>query len=75
LFIGHSQCSGIATRLRGSPVDRLIERSRGIDIRVFPQLNMADEKRGRGRLKMVKEKVVFRPIRHKLSDERRSIAS
>ena len=56
-------------------MDRLIERSRGIDIRVFPQLNMADEKRGRGRLKMVKEKVVFRPIRHKLPDERRSIAS
>ena len=37
LFIGHTQRSGIATRLRGSPVDRLIERSRGIDIRVFPQ--------------------------------------
>jgi two-component system sensor histidine kinase KdpD len=37
LFIGHSQRSGIGTRLRGNPVDRLIERSSGMDVRVFPQ--------------------------------------
>lgn len=37
LFIGHSQRSGIGPRLLGNPVDRLIERSRGIDVRVFPQ--------------------------------------
>ena len=37
LFIGHSQRSGLAARLWGNPVDRLIERSRGMDIRVFPQ--------------------------------------
>jgi two-component system sensor histidine kinase KdpD len=37
LFIGHSQRSGIGTRLRGNPVDRIIERSRGMDVRVFPQ--------------------------------------
>jgi two-component system sensor histidine kinase KdpD len=37
LFIGHSQRSGMGTRLRGNPVDRLIQRSRGMDVRVFPQ--------------------------------------
>jgi two-component system sensor histidine kinase KdpD len=37
LFIGHSQRSGWASRLRGTPVDRLIEQSRGMDVRVFPQ--------------------------------------
>jgi two-component system, OmpR family, sensor histidine kinase KdpD len=37
LFIGHSQRSGIGPRLRGNPVDRLIQRSRGMDVRVFPQ--------------------------------------
>ena len=37
LFIGHSQRSGIGPRLWGNPVERLIERSRGMDIRVFPQ--------------------------------------
>ena len=37
LFIGHSQRTGIWPRLRGSPVDRLIRLSRGMDVRVFPQ--------------------------------------
>ena len=37
IFIGHSQRSGIASKLFGSPVDVLIRRSRGMDIRVFPQ--------------------------------------
>ena len=37
LFIGHSRRSGLGTRLRGNPVDRLIQRSRGMDVRVFPQ--------------------------------------
>lgn len=37
LFIGHSQRSGIGTRLWGNPVDKLIQRSRGMDVRVFPQ--------------------------------------
>ena len=37
LFIGHSQRSGWKTRLAGNPVDRLIQRSRGMDIRIFPQ--------------------------------------
>jgi two-component system sensor histidine kinase KdpD len=37
LFIGHTQRSGIWSRLRGNPVDRLIRRSRGMDVRVFPQ--------------------------------------
>jgi two-component system sensor histidine kinase KdpD len=37
LFIGHSQRSGPGARLWGSPVDRLIQRSRGMDVRVFPQ--------------------------------------
>jgi two-component system sensor histidine kinase KdpD len=37
IFIGHSQRSGILSRLFGSPVDLLIRRSRGMDIRVFPQ--------------------------------------
>jgi len=37
LFIGHSQRSGIGARLWGNPVDRLIQRSRGMDVRVFPQ--------------------------------------
>ncbi len=37
LFIGHSQRSGMRFRLTGNPVDRLISRSEGMDIRVFPQ--------------------------------------
>lgn len=37
LFIGHTQRSGIWSRIRGNPVDRLIRRSRGMDVRVFPQ--------------------------------------
>jgi two-component system sensor histidine kinase KdpD len=36
LFIGHSQRSGIGQRIWGNPVDKLIRRSRGMDIRVFP---------------------------------------
>jgi two-component system sensor histidine kinase KdpD len=37
LFIGHSQRSGVWSRLVGNPVDKLIRRSRSIDVRVFPQ--------------------------------------
>ena len=37
LFIGHSQCSGIWSRLLGNPVDNMIRRARSIDVRVFPQ--------------------------------------
>jgi two-component system, OmpR family, sensor histidine kinase KdpD len=37
LFIGHSQRSGLAARLWGNPVERLIRLSRGMDIRIFPQ--------------------------------------
>jgi two-component system sensor histidine kinase KdpD len=37
LFIGHSQRTGLAARLWGNPVERLIRLSRGIDVRVFPQ--------------------------------------
>ena len=37
LFIGHSQRSGLGPRLWGNPVDKLIQRSRGMDVRVFPQ--------------------------------------
>jgi two-component system sensor histidine kinase KdpD len=37
IFIGHSQRRGWWHRLRGNPVERLIELSEGIDVRVFPQ--------------------------------------
>jgi len=37
LFIGHSQRTGAWSRLWGNPVDKLIRRSRGMDVRVFPQ--------------------------------------
>lgn len=37
LFIGHSQRTGLWPRLRGNPVHRLIQLSRGMDVRVFPQ--------------------------------------
>ena len=37
LFIGHTQRSGLWSRLWGSPVDKLIRSSEGMDIRVFPQ--------------------------------------
>jgi two-component system sensor histidine kinase KdpD len=37
LFIGHSQRAGFATRVWGTPVDELIRRSRGMDLRIFPQ--------------------------------------
>jgi two-component system sensor histidine kinase KdpD len=36
LFIGHSQRRGAWSRMWGTPVDRLIRQSRGMDIRVFP---------------------------------------
>lgn len=37
LFIGHSQRAGIVSKMFGTPVDLLIRRSRGMDIRIFPQ--------------------------------------
>jgi K+-sensing histidine kinase KdpD len=37
LFVGHSQRSGIGPRLLGNPVEKLIQRSRGMDVRIFPQ--------------------------------------
>jgi two-component system sensor histidine kinase KdpD len=37
LFIGHSQRRGLAARIWGTPVDELIRRSRGMDLRIFPQ--------------------------------------
>jgi two-component system sensor histidine kinase KdpD len=37
LFIGHSQRSGFWQRIRGTPVDRLLRLSGGMDVRVFPQ--------------------------------------
>jgi len=37
IFIGHSHRHGWWHRLRGNPVDRLIELANGIDVRVFPQ--------------------------------------
>ncbi len=37
IFIGHSQRSGLWSRILGNPVDQLIRRSRGMDVRVFPQ--------------------------------------
>lgn len=37
LFIGHSQRSGWWSCLWGSPVDKLIRRGRGMDVRIFPQ--------------------------------------
>jgi two-component system sensor histidine kinase KdpD len=37
LFIGHSQRSGWWSRMWGSPVDKLIRRSQGMDVRIFPQ--------------------------------------
>ena len=37
LFIGHSQRRGLRWRLWGNPVEKLIRRSRGMDVRVFPQ--------------------------------------
>ncbi|HEY7334991.1 MAG TPA: universal stress protein [Bryobacteraceae bacterium] len=36
-FIGHSQRSGLWSRVFGNPVEKLIRRSKGMDIRVFPQ--------------------------------------
>jgi len=37
IFIGHSQRRGWWQRLRGNPVERLIDLAEGIDVRVFPQ--------------------------------------
>jgi two-component system, OmpR family, sensor histidine kinase KdpD len=36
IFIGHSQRQGWWHRLRGNPVERLIDLAEGIDVRVFP---------------------------------------
>ena len=37
IFIGHSMRDGWWYKLRGNPVERLIEKAAGIDVRVFPQ--------------------------------------
>jgi two-component system, OmpR family, sensor histidine kinase KdpD len=37
IFIGHSMRKGWWNRLRGNPVERLIDLAEGIDVRVFPQ--------------------------------------
>ena len=37
IFIGHSKRRGWWNKLRGNPVERLIDLAEGIDIRVFPQ--------------------------------------
>jgi len=37
IFIGHSAREGWWHRLRGNPVERLIQLAEGIDVRVFPQ--------------------------------------
>lgn len=37
LFIGHSQRSGLWSRIWGNPVDKLIRGTQGMDVRVFPQ--------------------------------------
>ena len=36
LFVGHNLRRGWRSRLRGSPLDRLIRGAEGIDVRVFP---------------------------------------
>ncbi len=37
LYIGHSQHLGLWSRLWGNPVEKIIRRSEGMDVRVFPQ--------------------------------------
>jgi two-component system sensor histidine kinase KdpD len=37
LFVGHTQRSGVKARIWGSPIDKLIQLSGGMDVRVFPQ--------------------------------------
>ncbi len=37
LFVGHTQRSGIKARIWGSPINKLIRLSQGMDVRVFPQ--------------------------------------
>jgi two-component system sensor histidine kinase KdpD len=37
IFVGHSQRTGLKTRLFGSPIDRIIQSGAGMDVRVFPQ--------------------------------------
>src|SRR5437870_4210284 len=41
IFIGHSMRKGLWHRLRGNPVERLIQLAEGIDVRVFPQRTTA----------------------------------
>src|SRR5512143_2222427 len=36
IFVGHSQRSGMLARIRGNPVEQLIRKAEGMDIRVFP---------------------------------------
>ena len=56
IFIGHSMREGWWYRLRGNPVERLIELAEGMDVRVFPQgtprLSHTETTHGRGRLKV-----------------------
>jgi len=41
IFIGHSMRKGLWHRLRGNPVECLIQLAEGIDVRVFPQRTTA----------------------------------
>jgi two-component system sensor histidine kinase KdpD len=36
LFVGHSMRDGWRARLFGSPLDRLLRKRQGLDVRVFP---------------------------------------
>jgi K+-sensing histidine kinase KdpD len=36
LFVGHTQRTGLKTRILGSPIDRMIRSSQGMDVRIFP---------------------------------------
>jgi two-component system, OmpR family, sensor histidine kinase KdpD len=37
LFVGHTQQSSLWSRIVGDPVDNIIRRSHGMDVRIFPQ--------------------------------------
>jgi K+-sensing histidine kinase KdpD len=37
LFIGHTLRLGLWTQVLGDPVDKLIRRSQGMEVRIFPQ--------------------------------------
>ncbi len=63
LFIGHTQRSGLRSRIWGNPVEKLIRRSHGMDVRVFPNNRWPINRAENSRFTWATPQVSAKPIR------------